>query len=67
VAHDRAFYLEYLLDDLCAEFGYCIPPAEKARLIEHPPDTVDDFVDAVFVATNAAIGPAAASIRAQTI
>jgi hypothetical protein len=41
---------ERLLDNLCAELGFCLPPAEKARLVASPPASVDEFTDAVFIA-----------------
>jgi hypothetical protein len=42
--------LEALLRQLCVELGFCLPAAEEARLAEHPPDDVDAFADAIFVA-----------------
>ena len=39
-----------LLNDLCAELGYCIPPSERDRIIADPPASVDAFTDAVVVA-----------------
>lgn len=42
--------VEWLLEDLCVRFGYCIPAEARARLSEHPPDTAEAFVHAVVVA-----------------
>ena len=42
--------LRRLLDRLCAQLGFCLPPDEQARLAEHPPDSVDAFADALFAA-----------------
>jgi hypothetical protein len=42
--------LARLLDDLCVDLGFCLPPRERERLLTSPPATVDAFTDAVFVA-----------------
>lgn len=42
--------LEALLDELCAGYGYCLPPDRKADLLAQPPQDVDAFVDAVLQA-----------------
>jgi hypothetical protein len=42
--------VEWLLDTLCVDLGFCLPPAARKILIEHPPTGPDDFTDAVFVA-----------------
>ena len=39
-----------LLDKLCAEFGFCLPPAESEKLFAHPPETFLEFTNAVFSA-----------------
>jgi hypothetical protein len=39
--------LEALLDELCAGYGYCLPPDREAELLAEPPQDVDAFVDAV--------------------
>jgi hypothetical protein len=39
-----------LLDQLCVDLGYCLPPDERIRLIDDPPQTVDAFTDAVIAA-----------------
>ena len=41
---------ELLLDRLCTELGFCLPPAEYARLAASPPTSVRAFTDAVFLA-----------------
>jgi hypothetical protein len=42
--------VEQLLDELCAELGLCLPPAERARLSKRPIFNIDHFVDAVLLA-----------------
>ncbi|HNO78423.1 MAG TPA: hypothetical protein PKN33_10225 [Phycisphaerae bacterium] len=42
--------VQRLLDRLCSYMGFCLPPFEQERLVAHPPDSVKDFTDAVFVA-----------------
>ena len=39
-----------LLSKLCVRLGFCLSPAESERLKEAPPNSVDTFVDAVFIA-----------------
>jgi hypothetical protein len=39
-----------LLERLCTELGFCLPPAECARLLASPPTNVRDFTNAVFAA-----------------
>lgn len=39
-----------LLDRLCIDFGFCLPPDDYMRLAENPPGDVRSFVDAVFTA-----------------
>jgi hypothetical protein len=36
-----------LLDGLCVDLGYCLPPDDKQRIIADPPQTIDAFTDAV--------------------
>ncbi|WP_069160175.1 hypothetical protein [Nocardia altamirensis] len=45
-AEDVAF----LLDNLCVELGFCLPPDERSRLCTAPPTDADSFTDAVFIA-----------------
>jgi len=42
--------VERLLSELCVELGFCLPPLEQARLQNSPPQDVDAFTDAVFLA-----------------
>jgi hypothetical protein len=37
-----------LLEQLCLDLGFCLPPSEAARLCASPPRTVLDFTEAVF-------------------
>ena len=41
---------ESLLSELCFELGFCLPPEDEDKLIETPPNTVEAFTDAVFLA-----------------
>lgn len=41
---------ERLLDKLCVDMGFCLPPDAQRRLIADPPAEVESFVDAVFIA-----------------
>lgn len=38
-----------LLDRLCVQFGFCLPPQGRLRLAENPPPDVLSFTDAVFI------------------
>ena len=40
--------LDWLLEDLCSQAGFCLPPAAREHLRERPPADVASFVDAVF-------------------
>ena len=42
--------VDRLLGELCVDLGFCLPPDDHARLVSDPPEDVDDFTDAVFVA-----------------
>lgn len=42
--------VESLLSKLCIDLGFCLPPEDDVRLQKTPPDNVDDFTDAVFLA-----------------
>ena len=42
--------VQRILDDLCIELGFCLPPEEQRRLEASPPENVDSFTDAVFEA-----------------
>ena len=39
--------IDYLLDDLCTELGFCLSPLMKARLVKFPPKTTEKFANAV--------------------
>jgi hypothetical protein len=39
--------VDRLLNDLCVRLGFCLPPADRERLIADPPGDVDAFTDAV--------------------
>ncbi|MFL6074245.1 MAG: hypothetical protein ACJ73S_12680 [Mycobacteriales bacterium] len=40
--------VQALLDELCVELGFCLPPAGQRRLRDAPPPDPDAFTDAVF-------------------
>jgi hypothetical protein len=40
----------WLLDELCVDLGFCLPPDARGRLQDSPPCDVDAFTNAVFVA-----------------
>jgi hypothetical protein len=42
--------VRWLLDELCTEFGFCLPADERSTLENAPPRDVDAFTDAVFAA-----------------
>ena len=48
--HELTGRVGQLLDQLCIELGFCLPPADQHRLRHEPPLDADDFVNAVFVA-----------------
>jgi hypothetical protein len=52
VATEKTFESElpWLLDELCIELGYCLPPAAYEALMNDPPRDVDAFTDAVLAA-----------------
>jgi hypothetical protein len=40
-----------LLDELCVDLGFCLPPEEQQRLLQEASSmSVDAFIDAVFIA-----------------
>lgn len=39
--------IQTLLDKLCVVLGFCLPPAEQAKLRSEPPVDVEAFIDAV--------------------
>jgi hypothetical protein len=42
--------IEFLLSELCTKLGFCLPADEQARLCKTPPEDVDVFTKAVFLA-----------------
>ena len=42
--------VQLLLDELCIDLGFCLPPLDQSRLCHEPPLDPDAFVDAVFAA-----------------
>jgi hypothetical protein len=42
-------WIEGLLYELCVGLGDCLPPAEEEALRDSPPETVDEFTDAVLL------------------
>ena len=44
----RTKQIAYLLDGLCVDLGFCLPPDERARLQDNPPEDIDAFTDEVF-------------------
>ncbi len=51
-ADDRAIAVQRLLDEVCDDLGFCLPPRAEARLRQAPPLDADGLTDAVFVAEN---------------
>ncbi len=49
-ADDRAIAVQRLLDEVCDDLGFCLPPRAEARLRQAPPLDADGLTDAVFVA-----------------
>ena len=39
--------IQSLLEELCVDLGFCLPPDAQARLLNDPPDDVDAFTDAL--------------------
>jgi hypothetical protein len=39
-----------LLDELCVDLGFCLPPSAKSQLEQEPPDQAEAFARAVFIA-----------------
>jgi len=42
--------LPWLLDELCVELGFCLPPTVREALMNAAPRDIDVFTDAVFTA-----------------
>ena len=49
-SRSRETELHQLLDRLCVQLGFCLPPAEQARLAQDPPGSAEEFTAAVFAA-----------------
>jgi hypothetical protein len=47
---ELAHRVQHLMDELCIDLGFCLPPVDQDRLRHEPPLDPDAFVDAVFVA-----------------
>ena len=45
---DHRRRIEYLLYELCAQFGFCLPPAARAEPETNPPADPDAFAAAVY-------------------
>ena len=41
--------IDGLFWDICVDFGFCLPPDGYERIRANPPETVVDFVDAVYL------------------
>ena len=39
---------QLLLDQLCVELGFCLPPSDQKRLREEPLEDADTFAEEVF-------------------
>ena len=50
-----------LLERICVDLGFCLPPDAADALASDPPETVDLFTHAVFIAEG--LDPAAADRR----
>jgi hypothetical protein len=51
-ADDRAVAVQRLLDEVCDDLGFCLPPGAEARLRQAPPLDADGLTDAIFIAEN---------------
>ena len=56
---------QVLLDRLCIEYGFCLPPAAYDELTSNPPPDVRAFTDAVFAAEG--LDPATADRRTYRV
>ena len=39
--------IKFLLEELCVDLRFCLPPDAQVQLIREPPPDVDEFTDAV--------------------
>jgi len=60
-----AHRVDQLLQGLCLDLGFCLGPDDWARLCEQPPDDVDEFVDAIYVAEGVDPLETGSTLRAQ--
>jgi hypothetical protein len=49
-ADGRSVAVQRLLDELCDDVGFCLPPLAEARLQQAPPLDAESLTDAVFLA-----------------
>lgn len=42
--------VDNLLAKLCVDLGFCLPPSAQSQLQNSPPEDIDSFTDAVFIA-----------------
>lgn len=42
--------VEFLLSKLCVDLGFCLPADEWVRFQENPPNEINVFTDAIFIA-----------------
>jgi hypothetical protein len=57
--------IKSLLRDLCVTYGFCLSSKEKEKLINDPPNTVDEFTDAVYRAEG--MNPSDSTPRGQRL
>jgi|ERR687895_2907270 hypothetical protein len=48
--HTTASEVDDLLGKLCVDPGFCLPPRAISQLQNSPPEDIDSFTDAVFIA-----------------
>ena len=53
--------VEYLLESLCADLGFCLHSPEYDELCNNPPDDIASFVNAIYAAEH--LDPATADKR----
>jgi hypothetical protein len=57
--------IQKLLDKLCGQFGFCLAPAAKSRLVEHPPTDAEVFTNEVFSAEGFSLPPSDRDLHRQ--
>lgn len=45
------FDVPAVLDEICVKLGLCLDPGNRSRISIAPPRDIDDFADAVLIAT----------------